>query len=47
MNGGKISAAGNPESVLMAENIRRAYGVEAMVKSDGERLHIVSIRPVN
>lgn len=37
MNGGKISAARDPESVLMAENIRRAYGAEAMVKSDGER----------
>ena len=33
MNSGTISAAGDPESVLMAENIRHAHGVEAMVKS--------------
>jgi len=29
------------------ENIRRAYGVEALVKSDGEeRPHIIPLRPV-
>ncbi len=46
MNGGRIFAAGDPESVLTAENIRRAYGVEALVKSDGERPYIIPVRPV-
>jgi iron complex transport system ATP-binding protein len=46
MNGGRIFAAGDPESVLTSENIRRAYGVEAMVKSDGERPYIIPVRPV-
>ena len=46
MNGGRIFAAGDPESVLTTENIRRAYGVEAMVKSDGERPYIIPVRPV-
>ena len=46
LNGGRIFAAGNPESVLTVENIRRAYGVEAIVKSDGERPYIIPVRPV-
>jgi iron complex transport system ATP-binding protein len=46
MNGGRIFAAGDPESVLTVENIRQAYGVEALVKSDGERPYIVPVRPV-
>jgi iron complex transport system ATP-binding protein len=46
LNGGRIFAAGNPESVLTSENIRRAYGVEALVKSDGERPYIIPVRPV-
>ncbi|MEA1909272.1 MAG: ABC transporter ATP-binding protein [Euryarchaeota archaeon] len=46
MNGGRIFAAGDPESVLTVENIRRAYGVEALVKSDGERPYIIPVRPV-
>jgi len=46
MNGGRIFAAGNPESVLTVENIRRAYGVEALVKSDGKRPYIIPVRPV-
>ena len=46
LNGGRIFAAGDPESVLTAENIRRAYGVEALVKSDGERPYIIPVRPV-
>jgi len=46
MNGGRIFAAGDPESVLTEENIRRAYGVEALVKSDGERPYIIPVRPV-
>jgi iron complex transport system ATP-binding protein len=46
MNGGRIFAAGNPESVLTVENIRRAYGVEALVKNDGERPYIIPVRPV-
>ena len=46
MNGGRIFAAGDPESVLTVENIRRAYGVEALVKSDGERPYIIPVRPI-
>ena len=46
MNGGRIFAAGNPESVLTVENIRQAYGVEALVKSDGKRPYIIPLRPV-
>ena len=46
MNGGRIFASGNPESVLTVENIRRAYGVEALVKNDGERPYIIPVRPV-
>ncbi|MEA1905668.1 MAG: ABC transporter ATP-binding protein [Euryarchaeota archaeon] len=46
MNGGRIFAAGGPESVLTVENIRQAYGVEALVKSDGERPYIIPVRPV-
>ena len=46
LNGGRIFAAGDPESVLTVENIRRAYGVEALVKSDGERPYIIPVRPV-
>ncbi|MEA1865101.1 MAG: ABC transporter ATP-binding protein [Euryarchaeota archaeon] len=46
LNGGRIFAAGNPESVLTEENIRCAYGVEALVKSDGTRPYIIPLRPV-
>ncbi|CAD6491556.1 MAG: Cobalamin import ATP-binding protein BtuD [Candidatus Argoarchaeum ethanivorans] len=46
LNGGRIFAVGDPESVLTVENIRRAYGVEALVKSDGERPYIIPVRPV-
>ena len=46
MNGGRIFAAGEPESVLTSENIRCAYGVEALVKSDGERPYIIPVRSV-
>jgi iron complex transport system ATP-binding protein len=41
--GDRIFAAGNPESVLTVENIRHAYGVEALVKSDGERPYIIPV----
>ena len=47
MNGGRIFAAGDPESVLTNKNIKRAYGVEALVKSDGDKPYIIPIRPVN
>ena len=46
MNEGRIFAAGDPESVLTEENIRRAYSVEAIVTSDGERPYIIPVRPV-
>ena len=47
MNGGRIFAAGDPASVLTVENIKRAYGVEVLVKSDGERPYIIPLRPIN
>ena len=47
MNGGRIFAAGDPASVLTIENIKRAYGVEVLVKSDGERPYIIPVRPIN
>ena len=47
MNGGRIFAAGDPPSVLTVENIKRVYGVEVLVKSDGERPYIIPIRPIN
>jgi len=47
MNGGKIFAAGDPASVLTVENIKRVYGVEVLVKSDGERPYIIPVRPIN
>jgi iron complex transport system ATP-binding protein len=43
---GKIYAAGEPESVLTAENIRLVYGVEAMVESNSGRPHIIPLRPI-
>lgn len=47
MNGGRIFAAGDPESVLTVENIRQVYGVEVLVKSDGEKPYIIPIRPID
>ena len=47
LNDGRIFAAGDPESVLTVENIRHAYDVEALVKSDGGRPYIIPVRPVN
>jgi iron complex transport system ATP-binding protein len=47
MNGGRIFAAGDPGSVLTVENIKRVYGVEVLVKSDGERPYIIPVRPIN
>ena len=41
-----IFAEGNHGSVLTVENIRHTYGVEALVKSDGERPYIIPVRPV-
>ena len=47
MNEGRIFAAGDPASVLTIENIKHAYGVEVLVKSDGERPYIIPLRPIN
>ena len=47
MNGGKIFAAGDPASVLTVGNIKRAYGVEVLVKSEGGRPYIIPVRPIN
>jgi iron complex transport system ATP-binding protein len=47
MNEGRIFAAGDPASVLTVENIRQVYGVEVLVKSDGENPYIIPLRPIN
>ena len=47
MNRGKIFAAGNPASVLTVENIKRAYGVKVLVKSNGEGPYIIPVRSIN
>ena len=47
MNEGRIFATGDPASVLTIENIKHAYGVEVLVKSDGERPYIIPLRPIN
>lgn len=46
MNGGTIVSAGNPSSVLNAENIKHVYGVEAFVRDELGRPYIVPVRPI-
>jgi iron complex transport system ATP-binding protein len=43
---GKVYATGKPGSVLTPENIRSAYGVEALVENGEGSPHIVALRPV-
>jgi len=46
MKGGKIVGAGDPMSVLTAENIASVYGVEAAVRTQSEAPYIVPLRPI-
>ena len=46
LNGGTIVDAGSPSSVLTSENIKRVYGVEAVVRNESGRPYIVPISPV-
>ena len=41
IKGGRVFAAGDPFSVLTAENIKAVYGVEAAVKEDDGRPYIL------
>jgi iron complex transport system ATP-binding protein len=47
LNSGKIFSAGDPASVLTAENIKHVYGVEALVNNHHERPYILPIRPIH
>ena len=47
MHRGSIFSAGNPASVLIPENIKHVYGVEAVVRNENGRPYIVPIRHVN
>ncbi len=46
LNGGKIYDAGKPETVLTERNIRKVYGVEAIVNENAGYLHIIPIASV-
>jgi len=46
LNGGKIYDAGKPETVLTERNIRKVYGVEAIVNENSGYLHIIPIASV-
>ena len=46
LSGGTIVDAGNPSSVLNAENIKQVYGVEAIVRNELGCPYIVPIRPI-
>ena len=46
MKRGKIVGAGDPVSVLTAENIASVYGVEAAVRTQSETPYIVPLRPI-
>lgn len=41
MNGGTIYAAGRPDEVLTADNIRDVYGVDSIVIEDEGRPHVI------
>ncbi len=47
MNGGTIVSAGNPSSVLNAENIKQVYGVEAFVRNELGCPYIVPVSPIS
>ncbi len=44
LKGGRIYAAGEPQELLNAENIRAVYGVEAKVMNDLDRPYIIPLR---
>ena len=44
LNGGSIRDAGDPGSVLTAENIQSVYGVEVIVKHEADKPYIIPIR---
>ena len=46
MKRGKIVGAGDPVSVLTAENIASVYGVEAAVRTQSEAPYIMPLRPI-
>ncbi|MGB3907026.1 MAG: ABC transporter ATP-binding protein [Methanomethylovorans sp.] len=46
MSNGRIVAAGNPLSVLNTENIRKYYGVEALVKEENDIPYIIPLKAV-
>ena len=46
MKRGKIVGAGDPVSVLNAENIASVYGVEAAVRTQSEAPYIIPLRPI-
>lgn len=46
MKRGKIVSAGDPVSVLTAENIASVYGVEAAVRTQSEAPYVVPLRPI-
>ena len=46
LNGGKIYDAGKPETVLTERNIRKVYGVEAIVNENAGYRHIIPIASV-
>jgi iron complex transport system ATP-binding protein len=43
---GRIYDAGEPAQVLTQENIRRVYGVEAIISKNSGHPHIISLAPV-
>jgi len=47
MNGGTIVSAGDPSSVLNAENIKQVYGVEALVRNELGCPYIVPVSPIS
>ncbi|HIE31094.1 MAG TPA: ABC transporter ATP-binding protein [Methanosarcinales archaeon] len=44
LNGGSVRDAGDPVSVLTAENIQSVYGVEVIVKREADKPYIIPIR---
>lgn len=47
LNGGKIYDAGKPEKVLTERNIRKVYGVEAIVNKNAGYFHVTPIASIS
>ena len=47
LNGGKIYDAGKPENVLTERNIRKVYGVEAIVNKNAGYFHVTPIASIS